>query len=130
MQGADDAKNRSLPQDLFAKVLGSKLGTAVDPSSVKKMLAKGFGDDASNKALKAAGMLQGQLDKMASGGGQHAKKAGMVSKVLGKCMGGVRALARWLAAFRAARPCSALAAMEVAASQWSLLARQIARTAA
>ena len=60
VQGADDAKNRSLPQSLFAKLLGNKLGTTVDPTKVKGMLAKGFGDDASNKMLKAAGMLKGQ----------------------------------------------------------------------
>ena len=29
-----------------------------------------------------------QLDKMAGGGGAHAKKAGMVSKLLGMCTGG------------------------------------------
>ena len=61
MQGADDAKNRSLPQDLFSKILGSKLGTTIDPTNVKKALAKGFGGDASNKMLSAAGMLQGQV---------------------------------------------------------------------
>ena len=32
----------------------------MDPTKVKGMLAKGFGDDASNKMLKAAGMLKGQ----------------------------------------------------------------------
>jgi hypothetical protein len=58
VQGADDAKNRALPQDLFAKILGSKLGKVVDPSQVKVMLAKGFGDDASTKMLSAAGMLK------------------------------------------------------------------------
>ena len=29
-----------------------------------------------------------QMDKMAAGGGTHAKKAGMVSKLLGMCGGG------------------------------------------
>jgi hypothetical protein len=88
VQGADDAKNRSLPQDLFAKILGAKLGIPVDPSSVKSMLQKGFGDDATKKVLGALGMAQGHIDKMAKGTGPGAKQAGMVSKILGMCLGG------------------------------------------
>ena len=86
MQSADDAKNRSLPQDLFAKILGSKLGTPVDPNHVRSMLVKGFGDDASKKVMGLMGMAQGHLDKMAAGGGAHAKHAGMVSKLFGMCL--------------------------------------------
>lgn len=88
VQGADDAKNRSLPQDLFAKILGAKLGIPVDPTQVRAMLQKGFGEEATKKVLGVLGQAQGQIDKMAKGTGPHAKHASMVSKILGMCLGG------------------------------------------
>ena len=82
MQGADDAKNRSLPTNLFAKLLGSKMGKDVDPRNIHGMLAEKFGDDATKKVFSALGMVKAQADKMAATN----KHAGMVSKLLGMCL--------------------------------------------
>lgn len=88
MQGADDAKNRSLPQDLVAKILSSKLGIPLDAANLRSMLAKGFGADATSKVIGLLGAARGMADKVAAGGGTNAKQAGMVSKILGMCLSG------------------------------------------
>jgi hypothetical protein len=88
MQGADDAKNRSLPSDLVAKILSSKLGIPLDAANLRGMLKAGFGTDASSKMISVLGVIQGAADKMAKSGMPQAKQAGMVSKILGMCLGG------------------------------------------
>ena len=88
MQGGvvDDNKNRALPQSLFCKLLGDKMGEGVVPGKIHQMMQKQFGNDASNKSLKYLGMAQSFLQSQAAGGGQHAQAAGMLSKILGMCM--------------------------------------------
>jgi hypothetical protein len=61
----DDNKNRSLPQNLFCKLLGDKFGINVLPGSIHQSLQRSFGDDASAKTLKALGMLKGVLEGVA-----------------------------------------------------------------
>lgn len=84
----DDTKNRALPQNLFCKLLGSKMGGGanVAPGHIHEMLQKQFGGDASAKSMKYLGMAQAFLQSQAAGGGQHAQAAGMLSKILGMCM--------------------------------------------
>lgn len=83
----DDNKNRALPQSLFCKLLGDKMGgESVVPGQIHKMLQRQFGSDASAKSIKYLGMAQAFLQSQAAGGGQNAQAAGLLAKLLGMCM--------------------------------------------
>lgn len=84
----DDNKNRSLPQNLFCKLLSDKFGIAVGPGGIHKALQRSFGNDASAKSLQYLGMLQGFLQQQAQSQAntRNASTFAILAKLIAMCM--------------------------------------------